>query len=181
MKVYEPVVATGYEWVNCVNGEDYECFTRFDGTMLGRTWKPILVRRVRADRSQDMLRSDFPWLASDALVMRKSAVDALQDILRNNGELLQLETEDDVDLYVFNAKVIDALDRVRSEIISYPGTDRILMLKRPIFSSSEIDGADLFRLPHRASSTYVSENFVRRVGEAGLKGLDFKLVWSSDQ
>ena len=180
MNVYEPVVATGYEWVNCVNGDDYERFTRFDGTILGPTWEPVLVRRVRADRSQDMMRSDFPWLASEALVMRKSAVEALQDIFKDNGELLRLETDDDVDLYVLNARVIEALDRERSEIISYPGTDKIMMLKRPAFSESAIDGVDLFRLPHRASSTYVSENFVRRVREAGLKGLEFKRVWSSD-
>jgi hypothetical protein len=45
---------------------------------------------------------------------------------------------------------------------------------------SAVRDVDVFRLPHRASSTYVSRRFIDRVGSAGLMGLEFKNVWSSD-
>ena len=41
---------------------------------------------------------------------------------------------------------------------------------------SAIRGEDIFRLPHRASATYVSERFVARVNAANLRGLEFNEV-----
>lgn len=181
MIVYEPLVMTGYEWVNCINAEQYEVFTNFDGELKGAGWKPIKVRRVRADNSQDMKESDFPWLGSDAMVMRRSAVDKLRDILEQDGEILILSTDDKIDLFVLNARVVNALDEQRSEVVRYPGTDRIMMLKKPVFNYEKIKGVNVFRLLHRASSTYVTDRFVERVKEAGLRGLTFKKVWSSDK
>jgi hypothetical protein len=178
MTIYEPLVADGYEWVNAVDDKDYEAFLELDGTPRRTRWKPVMVRRVRADRRQAFNASDFPWLGSHALVMRRAAVDALGDILDANGEVLPLSTEDDVQLYVLNARVIDALDDARSSVMRFPGTDRIMRIKKAAFVASAIDGHDLFRLPHRASSTYVSPRFVDRVKEAGLRGLVFNEVWS---
>jgi hypothetical protein len=180
MVVYEPLVTNGYEWVNCADAEDYEAFNSFDGAARGKEWKPILVRRVRADDTQDMRESDFPWLGSWALVMRKDAVDALRDILEESGEILPLQTEDGVELFVLNAQVADAFDEANSDIMRLPSTNRIMLVKKPVFFENAIKGLDLFRLPHRASSTYVSDRFVKRVKEAGLRGLTFKKVWSSD-
>ncbi|MBN8211520.1 MAG: hypothetical protein J0M09_01210 [Xanthomonadales bacterium] len=181
MNVYEPLVTNGYEWVNCANGEDYDVFNSFDGTARRKEWRPVLVRRVRADNAQDMKESDFPWLGSWALVMRKAAVDALRDILENNGEILPLQTDDGIELFVFNAQTIDALDESKSNIMRLPNTNRIMLVKSPVFFENAIKDLDLFRLPHRASSTYVSDQFVKRVKEAGLRGLTYNKVWSSGE
>jgi len=178
MGIFEPIVREGYEWINCVNPADYEIFTGFDGTSCASSWKPVPVRRVRADEHHDFKPSDFPWLGSDALVMRRAAFDALRDILEANGEVLPLSTDDDVELFVFNARVIDALDEANSSLMKFPGTNRIMRIKKVAFVGSAIGGADVFRLPHRASSTYVSERFVERVKAAGLRGLVFNQVWS---
>lgn len=179
MNVYEPLVADGYEWTNCVVTDDYELFSGFDGTPRKKIWRPVLVRRVRADDRQDMKESDFPWLGSWALVMRRTAVDALRTMLKENGEILPLETDDGIELFVLNAHVVDALDEERSEIMRIPGASKIMLVKKPVFRFDSIRELSLFRLPHRASSTYVSDEFVSRVKEAGLKGLTFKKVWSS--
>lgn len=176
MNLYEPLVANGYEWVNCVDAEDYEVFNSFDGKARGKEWRPVLVNRVRADQSQDMKESDFPWLGSWALVMRKNAVDALQNILEENGEILPLNTDDGVELSVLNAQVVDALDEAKSSIMRLPTTNKILLIKKPVFFEDAIKGLDLFRLPHRASSTYVSERFVKKVKDAKLRGLIFNKV-----
>ena len=44
------------------------------------------------------------------------------------------------------------------------------------FVPSAIRGEDIFRLPHRASATSVSERFVECVNAANLRGLEFNEV-----
>ena len=176
--LYEPLVAEGYEWVATHAMKDYEVFLEFDGLPKAAAWIPIRVRRARADARQAFTPSDFPWLGSHALVMRRTAVDALRDILEAHGEILPLLTDDGVELSVFNSRVVDALDESRSSLLNFPGTNRIMYISKVAFVRSAISDVDIFRLPHRASSTYVSERFVARVHRAGLRGLEFNKVWS---
>lgn len=178
MEVFEPAVGEGYEWINCLEEGDYQVLAELDGTARRDAWRSIPVRRVRADHHHAFKPSDFPWLGSDALVMRRSAVVALRDILDASGELLPLSTSDGVELFVLNAQVIDALDEAHSSLIRFPGTSRIMRIKQVAFIGAKIEGVDLFRLPHRASATYVSERVIRRVEAAGLQGLVFNKVWS---
>lgn len=180
MTIYEPLVAEGYEWVNAFDDGDYESFLLLDGQPRALTWKPIKVRRVRADERQAFNPSDFPWLGSHALVMRRTAVDALRDILDANGEVLPLATDDGVELFAFNARVLDALDEAHSLVTKFPGTNRIMRIKKVAFAASRVQGVDMFRLPHRASSTYVTDRFVERVKAASLRGLEFTKVWSAE-
>lgn len=180
MTIYEPLVAEGYEWVNCYDDSDYEVFLGFDGSPRAGQWRPVKVRRVRANEKQKFIPSDFPWLGADALVMRRRAVDALWDILVAHGEVLPLATDDNVELFVFNARIVDALDEARSAVMRFPGTNRIMDITQAAFIEPKVRGLDIFRLPHRASSTYVSERFVDRVKTTGLVGLDFNQVWSSE-
>jgi hypothetical protein len=174
------MIREGYEWVNCVNDADYEVFVKFDGSPRVAQWKPVLVRRVQADEHHEFMPSDFPWLGSDALVMRRRAVESLQDILDAHGETLPLATEDGTELFVFNARIVDALDETRSSVMKFPGTNRIMRIKQVAFIASAVRGLDIFRLPHRASSTYVSDRFVDRFNATGLVGLEFIEVWSSE-
>ena len=178
MPIYEPLVAEGYEWVNACDDRDYEIFLALDGEPRAATWKPVKVRRVRADKRQAFNPSDFPWLGSHALVMRRTAVEALRDLLDAHGEVLPLATEDGVALFAFNARVIDALDEAQSSLLKFPGTNRIMRIMKVAFIPTAVHGVDIFRLPPRASSTYVSDRFVDRVNAAGLRGLEFKKVWS---
>ncbi len=62
----------------------------------------------------------------------------------------------------------------------FPGTNRIMDITQAAFIELMVRGLDIFRLPHRASSTYVSERFVDRVHAAGLVGLEFNKMWSSE-
>lgn len=75
-------------------------------------------------------------------------------------------------------RTIDALDEANSSAMRFPGTDRIMRINKVAFVASKIEDVDLFRLPHRASSTYVSERFAARVTASGLRGLVFNKVWS---
>jgi hypothetical protein len=179
MIIYEPIVADNYEWLNCDDGKDYEVFAQFDGSPRAGQWKPVKVLRVRADHRQGFNPSDFPWLGSDVLVMRRRAVEALRDILDAHGEILPLATDDGVELFAFNARMVDALDEARSTVERFPDSNRIMWIKKVEFIESAIRGLDMFRLPRRSSPTYVSQRFVDRVNAAGLVGLEFDKVWSS--
>lgn len=179
MTIYEPLVADGYEWINCCNDEDYEVFLDFNGSRRAEQWRAVDVRRVRADSAQEFRPSDFPWLGAHALVMRARAVEVLHDMLNAYGEILPLCTGDGVELWVFNASVVCALDESRSEIVRFPDGSRIMRIRKVSFVESAVRDVDIFRLPHRASSTYVSQGFVDRCLASGLVGLEFKKVWNS--
>lgn len=181
MTIFEPLVADGYEWVNAVDDQDYEVFLSFDGQLRAGDWRPIPVRSVRADDRQAFRVSDFPWLGSDALVMRPPAVEALREILAANGEILPLAPVDGSEMFVYNARVVDGLDEEHASLVKFPGSDRIMRLKSAAFIESVVRGVDIFRLPHRASATYVSKVFVERVAAAGLRGLEFRPIWSPSE
>jgi hypothetical protein len=175
--IFAPRSADDFECVNAIDAGDYEVFFGLDGRPRAATWRPIEVRRVPADDRHGCEPSDFPWLGSHALIMRRGAVDALRDILEASGEVLPLSTRDDVELFVLNVQCVDALDESKSSVLQFPGTDRIMRLETVAFVGARLEGVDLFRLPHRASSTYVSARFVERVRTAGLRGLVFDEVW----
>lgn len=52
-----------------------------------------------------------------------------------------------------------------------------MSMRKPAFDAKKLICIDVFRLPYRASSTYVSSQFVEIALGAGLVGLDFKRVW----
>jgi hypothetical protein len=173
------MVREGYEWINTIDPSDYETFFSFDGSSLAAHWRPVNVRRVRADKCHAFMASDFPWLGSSTLVLRRRARDVLAPILAAHGEILPLETDDDVELSVFNVTtVLDALDLEHSSVMLIPKTDKIMRVKKAAFHTPLLRGVDIFRLPHRASPTYLSRRFVDVANGAALVGLDFNLVWS---
>lgn len=175
--IYKPIIKDDYAWINTYKDEDYEVFASFDGKPVKDTWEPVRVRRVRADETHGFEPSDFPWLGSDALVMRRKAFDSLRDIFLNNGEVLPLATDDDVELFVFNATVVDALDEAHSTIVHFPNSNAIMRVKQYEFLQPKVAKVDVFRLPFHGSPTFVSSHFVDRYDDAGLVGLDFDLVW----
>ena len=175
--IFCPIVKKDYEWLNTIHNGDYEVFRSFDGAPRKMTWQPIVVRCVRADSQQKQLFSDFPWLGG-VLVFRKKAMEVLRSILEQNGEILPLITEDGAELFVHNTQVLqNALDEENSTIVRFPGSTRIMRIKKIAFNDSVVRGLDMFRLPLRSSETYVSEKFVEQVSQHSLVGLDFNKVW----
>lgn len=178
MIVYQPMVAEGYEWINFIDRSYYRKTRDFDGEYRMAVWAPPTVVVVAEDEGRKFRTSDFPWLGSHALVLRQSALDVLNDILAADSEILTLRTTDGVELFLLNTRTIHALDAHKSTWENVPGTDRVMRFRKVAFVPSAIEGVDLFRLPERASPTYVSGRFVERVRAAGLRGLDFEEVWA---
>lgn len=178
MKIFKPLCDEDYEVIALAPGETYLSFFMLDGQPRREIWKPIKVRRVKARPREIGRASDFPWMLSSHLVMSRAAVEALHDILDAHGEVLPLATDDDVELFVYNARVVDALDEVNSTLFKIPNTDRINYIKKVVFVKSAIQGLNIFRLSRYPNTTYVSERFIERVNRANLRGLVFNEVWS---
>lgn len=180
MKYFQVHPEDGFEWINSSKDEgdpatydEYSALLELDGRPRATEWKPIEVRRVRADPRQRKRDSDFPWIGS-ALVMRRAAVDALKDLLdESKAEVLPLTTCDDVPLSVLNACALDALDFERSSVLFFPKTSRIMAVNKAVLRRSVVAPFDVFRLSHRAGEIYVSERFVERVKSHKLRGLSF--------
>ncbi len=179
MQFYDYIVSTGYEMLRCED-ERWEVFLELDGTPVASSWKPLRVRRVRVSRRQAFRPSDSPYRGSEVLVFRRSAIDALQDILETHGELLPLEDADGVELYAYNPRPLHAFDEVQS-IGSRDEHGKIQNAVRHVFIPSVVEGVDIFKHAcDRAGAIYVSRRFFERWKQAKLKGLDFTLVWDSE-
>jgi len=101
-------------------------------------------------------------------------------MLDAHGELLPLEDEEGVELWLHNTRALDAYDHERTQG-SRNEDGRIETAKKHVFIPSLVEGVDIFKQAcERAGTIYVSDRFVQRFKQAGLKGLDFGLAWDSD-
>jgi YD repeat-containing protein len=181
MQFHEFDRTTGYEVLECVDNDAwFDILLALDGSSRAANWKPFRVRRVGKARKRPFRPSDSPYEGTYALFFRRSAVDALRDILDAHGELLPLEDEGGVELFLYNPRAIEALDQVLS-IGSRDENGKLESASRPVFIPSVVEGVDIFKLAvPRAGTIYVSDRFVQRWKQAKLEGLDFKVVWDSD-
>src|SRR5262249_18919616 len=141
-------------------------------------WRPIPVRLVHEDEGKKLVGSDSPWLGSHALIFRRSAIDKLGALLEEHGELLPLSCSE-AELFVFKAtRVLDALDEQASAVTRFSSV-RVMRVTRYVFKPAAIAGSNIFKIPNlRVSPTFVEERFVKAWASAGLRGLEFKKVWS---
>jgi hypothetical protein len=139
-----------------------------------------LVVSHRVSRRTGFKVADIPYTHS-ALFLRPSAIAVLQDVLEAHGELLPLATVDGSEMYVFNPRfVIDAIDRVRSDVEYIPGSTMV-RVNRHVFNMSVIGDLEIFHDPFGYNLTYFTDRFVQRVKKAKLKGTEFTKLWSSDE
>jgi hypothetical protein len=176
-RFFEAGCANRYELVHPLAPEDFECLhALIDGTPRAESWQPIKVEVVRENIGMRLQRSDAPWFGGHALVFDAKAVHALETLLIHSGELLALQC-DDRDLHVFNpSAVVDALNETESTIERFRD-GRIRHIRKHVFKADLVRPLLAFKLPHRASSAYLSQRFVDAWEKAGLRGLTFDCVW----
>lgn len=180
MDIYKSIGATGYEMIRFTGGyDDWQLAGNLDGSPRLDQWKPIPVKRVRVSKREAFRPADLPY-DGNSLILRRSAVDALRDMLDAHGELLPLQDEGGVELYVLNVQDLDALDEPRSKIHYIAESNRIGYIDKPVFIPSALEGVDIFTLRRKLGKVYFSDRFVERVKAAKLTGLDFTKVWSSE-
>ena len=157
-------------------------FEAFDGTPVGDRWSPIEVQVLRDEAmNKDLPAGDYPSLIPYVPVASKRAVQALEELLKGNGEILPLRCREG-EYFAFNVtRMADVLDEVHSEVTRFEGSGRIMRIVRHHFREEGLEYLDVFKLPQlRRSHVYVTDRFVRRVAETGLLGFDFEQVWPAD-
>ncbi len=180
MRIYEKNGGDGYETLNCVDSDGWETLRLLDGSPRAATWKPLRIRRVRPSRRQRFRPSDSPTSGTHTLVLSRTAVDALRDMLEAHGELLPLEDEGGLEFWLYNPRALDAFDHERT-VGSRDEDGRIESANVHVFIPSVVEGVDIFKQACPLAGTiYLSDRFVQRWRQAKLKGLVFGLAWDSD-
>ncbi|MFD2082540.1 hypothetical protein SAMN05421678_10214 [Actinopolymorpha cephalotaxi] len=182
MRVFELYPVGEYDHLAPVDDDDLERLADLEGARQGDAWTPIPVRILTTDvdTGEPLLRADFPWFASWALMLRDRAIDLAGPVLAPFGELLPL-TCDDAKVVCFNAvDVLDAVDEERSGIVRFPSSGRIMTIEKYVFSPDLIPERAVFRVPQQTLSVFYTEPVVRDLRALDLTGLDFRLVWDSD-
>jgi len=173
--VYRVVGSEGYELCHPVDVGDFECISSriADESPVRDHWMSVRMELVRSDEGKSLRRSDAPWFGSQALIFRREVVDALGGYLLTYGELLPLQC-DDADVVMFNSlRRLDALNEQASAIMRHRD-GRIMLVTKPVFKASVIEGVDVFKLRQMpAGPTLVSSRFVDLWHEHGFEGLDF--------
>ena len=178
--ICKPLALNGFELCHPVSQDDFErIHVEVSGTPRQSKWKPVPMRLVRDDEGKKLVESDSPWLGSHALIFRRSVVDSLGALLREWGELLPLSCFD-ADIWIYNpTRVIDALDEAASSVQRFDD-GRIILIQRHVFRAQMVRDIDIFKIPSlRVSPAFASQRFVDRWNESGLRGLEFRRVWSS--
>lgn len=180
MRIYTPLGSDGHELCHPVDPCDFEAINvSIDGTPRQSKWKQLTVRVVRNDGEKDLIESDAPWLGVHALIFRARAVELMKPTLRTFGELLPLKCSD-ADLWIYNpGRLADALDESASSVLRFKD-GRLMLIQRHVFNANAVRNVDVFKIPNlRVSPTFVGQRFVDRWHASGLKGLEFKQVWTS--
>ncbi len=178
MIIFETTLAKGHEMLTCKTYEDIRTLASLDGTARKKGWTPPCVERGPANKRSGNKPAEIPYMC-DTLIMRRSALDTLHDVLKAHGEILPVATEDGVELFVLNVLgVVDALDMNNSDIHRIEGT-RAVSLRKLVFIESAIGKAEIFRIPVDSNRVFYTDRFVARVKAAKLKGTDFTPLWSS--
>ena len=179
-RIYDPLRAKRHELCHPADHDDFETIiVQVNGTPRQAKWEPLAMELIREDeKGRKYLRSDSPWLGtSDALIFRPTAILAMGQLLRAYGELLPLRCEGN-ELWMFNPRLVDALDEEASTIKYFSDGD-IMDIKRYVFRPEVVRGVHAFKIPQlpRACPTFVSQEFVDQWSTAQLKGLTFTKVW----
>ena len=178
MRVYKVLPKNDHD---LCHPEDWEGFNNAIADRSGSIdWRPFRVRLVHSSEGRKLRRSDAPWWGSHVLILRPKAVELLGPYLREHGQLLSLECDEDV-LQAFKAsRVVDALSTTDSDVARF-SDGSISIVWRHVFKPEALLGADVFKLPNfNVSPIFATDPFVERWRSAGLEGVEFDEIWAGE-
>jgi hypothetical protein len=169
--IYELRPDVDYQWLTFCRESDFEVLQRFRGGSIRNEWTPLRVVPITEPQFRDLPAGDFPTLGASP-VFSEHALEKLSDMLPAYGEVLPLKSEEG-SYYVYNVlSVIDALDEGRSKLVRFTG-GRVMTIEEYIFVPERVRGTAIFKIPQQLTKVFVSDEFVKRVRDAGLVGFKF--------
>lgn len=148
----------------------------FDGAPMKTRWRPLEVVAMTEHPEFGTELGDYARLGSVPTFSQR-AVKALGGYLTDNGELLPLKCSPEY--FAFNTTtLLDALDEPRSSIARF-ASGKVMMVNQFSFRPDIVRTGIVFKLPQLPRSrVFVTDPFVQRAKEAGLRGFGFTPVWS---
>jgi hypothetical protein len=165
------------------------------GTSLKSVWQSLELRVVEGGPVRPM--PDMAIVAFyGGLAFSQRAIDSLQTLLEDHGELLPLVCKEGDYQFFHVTTVVDALD-LKNNLVRYStnlplpvggktslgGIKQIEGNYSYAFLEGRLTNIPIFRLPMyygSATNIFVSETFKTRVESCGLNSLEFLLVWDSE-
>jgi hypothetical protein len=179
--VYKLRFSEGYEWILPVQESDFQKL-RFDGTHWAKNWQPVRMKRLKQSEQGTRLQpSDFPACSGgDMLVVSRTAKETIGEQLQKYGELLPLQC-DEGEFWILNVTVLlDVLDEGASKVLRASDTGEVLLVQKPAFKVSALQGAGLFKVAQAPRGPiYVTEQIAELVGKSKLRGMEFVEVWAA--
>ena len=174
--------ADGNRYQNLVftSDKDWTILRQFDGRSLLSYWTAPTVEVFRDDEfNRNLPPSDFPSLAPDVPVFSQRAVNALQELLRENGEILPLSCSEG-EYYAFNVTTsVDALDESKSVVKRFKSSGRIMRILKYVFFGDRLSDATIFKIPQSRGNIFVTNRFRKIILDNQLLGFKFVNVWES--
>jgi hypothetical protein len=146
----------------------------FRGAPAQQPWVPVPVKLDPVPRkTRAQAHGDYPSFLESVVTER--ALDVLRPLIADCVEILPLAYPVEP-LFLLNVlRVIDCLDYERAVYHRYsdgtPGA-----IERYAFKPGSTDGHHIFKIKRYESWTFVSDEFKRRVDDAGLLGFQFFAV-----
>lgn len=182
MTIYHAWPAEGYDLCQPEDEEDWFTIAKASNGQLQKAHLDMKsFRIVSSFRDQRWKRADSPWLGEHAMVFRPKAAEALEAMLTQYGDLIQI-TANGEPAFIYNVtNLLDALDLKASDIARFPDSGDVMHVRRYEFLPTVIRDSDIFKVSGlRSSPTFLSERFVREWDAHGLTGLVFRNLWSSN-
>src|SRR5688572_18136609 len=130
-----------------VNKDHYDILYEAGVTITPDRWEPIEIESDKAFKRDHGWRADFLWLGP-GLLMRKSALDVVSDLLEGSGSLFPVKEVHGETLWLLNPRVVPALDESESDAMRFPD-GRIMYVHTPVIIESATEGLHVFKVFHK--------------------------------
>ena len=167
-----------YRWLTMVDDGDFQVISEVKGSILGDNWSPLAVTILEEEDHEGRVLSDFPYFGGIP-TFSKTAVDALEDLLMPNGELLPLASASG-EFYLYNVtRFSNRLDEGLSKIERFATSGRVKRITSYAFHAAVAEEAPIFKVVQMPlGSVFVTDTFVERVRQSSLSGFELTHVWS---
>ena len=142
----------------------------FIGRSMVDDWKPPLLRISGGSKR---VRDFVSWMLSAPAISEKARC-ALKDLIEPYAEILPLIELRGKPYWAVNVlKVVDCLDRERSEISYSPDDGRILNVWKYVFREERLESVPIFKVAGDLGQVFVTRSFVDAVIANSLRGAAF--------
>jgi hypothetical protein len=188
VKVYTSVFGENFPIVNAANSDEFGKIMRLgQGRRVEGSWANVWVpMRVMLDVGEPKPRprsehADVLHYSYGGLVVTDRGRDALEAIVRDDGEFLPLDCDIERFWFLHTTRVIDAIDLGKS---TTRPVGHMTDLTSFAFKEDLLRGVSRFALPlvgWVTPSHFVTDQFVDVVESNKLLGTDFRLRWDSER